>query len=403
MLLEAIQGSEALLEELGDVLIEELIRGTAVVYDPNLGEIGRKAFVDINRVSHGTLSSIDTPKKFSQLVTEAFNRVAARYRQAGPCEEKMQVLLDQLEAYFQSNRFLNVYALLFAGISQDITPANLENALVCSTFAPLEHQKTYRMLPWQLSTGANTMNSLCIINGVRGKTSRHLSGVNTYCQNGEDVLSLLETFLYTLPVTAGNYDRMQGAIPKHAINFFFTDPRLRPLIEAVDKKTWTKEYCIQPAERLNQRLEITESAYKEVREQIWAQLKDPCSAKWARLTAEGPPEWNLAKVHQFLSEKLALSLGSMDRTEHSMFSHLDSLLYKQIPVEERAVVPFLPFIDSNWYDATTHKDIYWGLWYSPMTLQWELWQTSDDFSEAKKVGEEFFSLDRPYQAFFYVN
>jgi hypothetical protein len=375
-----------------------------VVFDPS---IGRKILVDRTQVQEGPPEVIDTPEKFLticdktfEMTIEAVNAYFAEHPEFADAESWWKEVSFELKSYLGSNRFLNAYTLLFSHISPDISYAERKKESVLLQLAPLNHQKSYVELPWHFIEGANLENSLLMLNPL-GKNSQWKM-IPYCCKNGDDLSDYLVLLTKHIDFTQEKFQILPGGIPKHAINFSFKHPAIKAFTLAENKEEWIQNNCIKTAQQVSNKFEISLDDYREICQKLEGSLPISLREKWTALTENTPTSLTLNSIYPDLMKKLSVCLGTRNSSLSPSFNQLDKLLLSYIPGEERKKCRVLPFIDTNWYDEEDHADLYFALFFSPISLKWELWKVDDSHMIEKVDDKMFFTPNDVYTIYYTI-
>ena len=147
-------------------------------------------------------------------------------------------------------------------------------------------------------------------------------------------------------------------------------------------------------------MEISPSVRQEICQTLEASLPISVREKWKGMTANGKSHLTATLLREELMETLSLCLGTKNSALSPAFNRLDMLLFNQIPDEEQIKCKILPFIDTNWYNEEDHADLYFALFFSPISLQWELWKVDDSQFIGKVDDKKFFTPNDQYKLYY---
>jgi len=384
-------------------LKKQFARDLDVIFDPSLG---RKILIDRSIVQEVPTEAIDSSEKFSEVcvkigqkATESIDRYLSEHPELSNTNRWWEETSRELKNYLGSNQFLNAYTLLYSEIPRDLPPSERKNLSTLLNLAPLDHQASYEQLPWHFIPGANKENALTLLHPL--KKNSKLKFLSYCCKNASDLRDYLVLLTKHIDFTQESLQYLAGNIPTHSVNFSFKHKVIRNFIEAENKEEWLQNNCINTAHEVSDKLEISPSARQEICQTLEASLPISVREKWKEMTANNNESHvTLTMLRKELMETLSLCLGTKNSALSPAFNELDMLLFSRMPTEERRKCKLLTFIDTNWYDEDDHADLFFALFFSPISLQWELWKVDESHYIEKVDDKKFFTPNVPYKIYY---
>lgn len=379
---------------------KDLENSLEVAYDPCCpGDcFGRNILIEPSH-KEGTPEAVDTPQKLVTIIARSAQK-SIKNIEVSSINPQTQAWWDLFSTewvnYISSDRFLNALVLNFSGLPSELIP-QVKNSDAMEAFAPLNHLEKYHgALPWRYVSGANTDTSWYTINSLENHIRAR---IHPYCcHNATDIKDYLLQLLDYFDMRHSEIQVFGASIPRHAVNFIFNHPLLKPLIEAQDRPTWIEEACVNPAHQLHNNLKLTEKGFKRLCNQLKSEIPSQLHSKWDALITEKIPsihsEIAISEIRKQLMQSLETCLGTANSP---IFSKLETLLYKAV-AQKNKPIKVLPFIDTNWYVENSHSDIFFALLFSPVSLEWELWQIEGN--QLVNKDDRFFSTDLDFHLYF---
>lgn len=363
-------GRELLIE-----LMKELKKRLVKYYDYDNG--GKSVRVDRQEILHYPPNILDSRDKFitfilkvaSECITQATQRFTNR-RLATPSvnlENYKQKLFEAIKAPDFTNEVLTNFHS--GGVSM-----------------------TNQNSPWNPPSGA-------IATATNRATSIHTLQIHKIITHtADELLSLLceylETYNIRKPINGKKSGNMTGTFQGHAVIFQFNHFSVEYIgIYPSRVKNVIDEEIIKKSSNISKNLQIDHEAYRSIYQEIGSQIKiEPIQEEWNVLsqTPRDPTSCNLGNTRRILHNNLIKAYGSHELAKE-MELLIDNILIKYIVNSSYANdISFIRIIDTNWSNLEEGQAINYALWFSPMTLRWELWQTLEDGSNQQKIPDSLF-------------
>jgi len=394
--------TSVLWKRVATILKKQFVQHLDVIFDPSLG---RKILIDRTIVQEVPTEAIDSSEKFSetcmkigQKTIETIDAYLVEHSELSNTNSWWEETCRELKSYLGSNRFLNAYTLLYSQIPPDLSLQERKNLSTLLSLAPLDHQTSYKELPWHIKPGASPEMALRLLEPLKKNSTRNF--LPYCCKNAGDLKDYLLLLTKHIDFTQERFQFLAGSIPTHAVNFCFKHKEIKNFVNAENKEEWLQNNCINIAREISGKLEISPSSRQEICQTLEASLPISVREKWKGMTINGKSHLTPTMLREELMKTLSLCLGTKNSALSPAFNQLDMLLFDHIPNEERHKCMTLTFIDTNWYNEENHADLYFALFFSPISLQWELWKLTDSHFIEKVDDKKFFTPHIPYRIYY---
>lgn len=240
---------------------------------------------------------------------------------------------------------------------------------------------------WKLKEGVYSKRSWSRSHRVKSLEQKAL--LTLHARSPSDMIDFLIPYL----ARTRNLNNAFVNMHNHAVNFI-THDSLEAIVAADDKMDCINKMYIKPAQKIALNKKIDSQQLKEWALYIENRLPNELKQSWVKAFSQrqivNTP--SIFEARKCLWECLVSIHGGVNLVEDNYEVALDTYAMKFYNTEYKSKA-FIHFADSNYLNTSLIVNRHFALYFSPLTLSWELWDICADNSNPTKMTKKIFFGD----------